>query len=88
MSSILSSILIFSNVLLATAVFVVLARPHTGARWVQRIMNPKKAHWDSEFEADELESHSKMASRIAWIGLLVLGGWSFAVGSYLAIAKM
>ena len=24
--------------------------------------------------------------RLAWMGLLVLGGWSFAVGSYLAIA--
>ena len=67
---------------------MVLARPRTGARWVQRIMNPKKAHWDAELDPEELESHSKMASRIAWMGLLVLGGWSFAVGSYLAIAKM
>ena len=88
MSTILSSALVLSNVLLATWVFVVLARPRTGARFVLRIMNPKRAMWEPELSHEEEEQLSRIAGALGWIGLAVLGGWSFAVGSYLAIIKM
>jgi hypothetical protein len=88
MSTILSSALVLSNVLLATLVFVILARPLMGARWVLRIMNPKRAMWDPALSAEEEEQLSRMAGTLGWIALAVLGGWSFAVGTYLAIIKM
>lgn len=88
MSTLLSSALILSNVLLATLVFVILARPIAGARWVQRTMNPKRAMWEADLSDEEEEQFSRMAATLCWIGLLVLGGWSFVVGSYLAVLKM
>jgi hypothetical protein len=88
MSTLLSSALILSNVLLATLVFVILARPRAGARWIQRIMNPKRAIWEADLSHEEEEQFSRMAGTLGWIGLLVLGGWSFVVGSYLAVLKM
>jgi hypothetical protein len=88
MSTLLSSALILSNVLLATMVFVVLARPRAGAKWVQRVMNPKRAMWEAEMSPEEEAQCSRMAGTLAWFGLLILGGWSFAVGTALAILKM
>ena len=88
MSSIISTVLIASNVLLATIVFVVLARSKAGARWVLGVLNPERALWDLEPTPEEQVQHERMASVVAWIGLAVLGGWSFAVGSYLALIKM
>ena len=88
MSTIITTVLIASNVLLATTVFVVLARPKAGARWVLGILNPHKALWDLDPTPEEQAQHERLASVVAWIGLAVLGGWSFAVGSYLALVKM
>jgi hypothetical protein len=88
MSTLLSSALILSNVLLATLVFVVLARPRAGAKWVQRVMHPQRAMWEAELNPEEEANYSRMASALAWFGLLILGGWSFVVGTTLAILKM
>lgn len=88
MSTILYSLLILSNVLLATWVFVILARPMSGARFVLRIMNPKRAMWEPELSHEEAEQLSRIASVLGWIGLAVLAGWSYAVGSYLVLIKM
>ena len=74
MSTILTTLLIASNVMLATLVFVVLARPKSGARWVFGVLNPKKALWEMDPSPEEQAQHERMASVIAWIGLAVLGG--------------
>ncbi len=88
MSTLLSSALILSNVLLATLIFVVLARPRAGARWVQRVMDPKRAIWEAELSSEEEIQYARMAGTLAWFGLLILGGWSFVVGTALALLKM
>ena len=88
MSTVLTTILIATNVLLATGVFVILARPEAGAKWVFGVLDPKKAAWDLEPSDEEHAQHERMASVLGWIGLAVLGGWSFAIGSYLALIKM
>ena len=85
MSSFVASALILCNVVFATAVFMLLASPKIGARWMHRVMNPREAFWENQLTPEEEERLERLGNRLGGFGLFSLACFSFAVGVYNAI---
>ena len=80
--------LVLTDVVLATAVFMVLARPDIGVGWMLRKDRQVLAE-DELFESTrELQRLRRFAMVAGSIGLVLLGGWSFVVGAVMTIARI
>ncbi len=84
----LSMVLVFSDVLLATGVFLVLARPDIAVGWVLR-REGRDAVEDPDFSSlRELERLRRFSRFAGALGLGALACWSFLVGTILALMRL
>ena len=80
--------LVLSDVVLATMVFMVLARPDIGVGWVLRKDRQVFAEDELFDSTRELERLRRFALVAGGIGLVLLGGWSFVVGAVMTIVRI
>ena len=77
--------LVFTDVVLATLVFMVMARPDIMVGWVLR-KEPEVEHEEDLFDSTrELERLRRFARLTAFVGLVLLAGWSYLVGSLMTL---
>jgi len=80
--------LVLTDVVLATVVFMVLARPDIGVGWMlrrERQTLPEDELFESTRELQRLRRFAVVAGSI---GLVLLGGWSFVVGAVMTIVRI
>lgn len=80
-------VLILVDVALATAVFIVLARPDLAIAFALRNLGSVSHEWFQEhIQPEELARLRKVARLGGWVGLLAVFALSFALGTTLALA--
>ena len=78
-------LLVFTDVVLATLVFMVMARPDIMVGWVLR-KEPQVEHEEDLFDSNrELGRLRRFARLTGGVGLILLAGWSYLVGSMMTL---
>jgi hypothetical protein len=80
--------LVLTDVLLATVVFMVLARPDIGVGWMLHRDRQVLAEDELFGSTRELERLRRFSVVAGSIGLVLLGGWSFVVGAVMTIVRI
>lgn len=73
---------------LALLVFALFARPEAFLGWFAAMGGEGRAWDEGRLDARARERLLRLAHRAAWGGLLVLFGFSFAVGAWLALVRL
>ncbi len=85
MFRVLVYLLVFTDVVLATLVFMVMARPDIMVGWVLR-KEPQVEHEEDLFDSNrELGRLRRFARLTGGVGLILLAGWSYLVGSMMTL---
>ena len=85
MFRVLVYLLVFTDVVLATLVFMVMARPDIMVGWVLR-KEPQVEHEEDLFDSNrELGRLRRFARPTGGVGLILLAGWSYLVGSMMTL---
>ncbi len=77
-----------SDLVLATGVFLVLARPEVAISFVIRSKRLSGGWFEEHLAVDELERLMRFARVLGWAGLVLLLGWSFTVGALLTVLRL
>jgi len=81
-------VLVLTDVVLATAVFMVLARPDIGVGWILRKDRQVLSEDDLFDSTRELQRMRRFAMVAGGIGLVLLGAWSYVVGAVMTIIRI
>ncbi len=88
MSDVLLTLLVLTDLVLATGVFLLLARPDMAISLVIRSSRVSGGWFEEHLGAEELGRLRRFARLVGWMGLAVLFGWSFAVGAWLTVVRL
>jgi len=81
-------VLVLTDVVLATAVFMVLARPDIGVGWILRKDRQVLSEDDLFDSTRELQRMRRFAMVAGAIGLVLLGAWSYVVGAVMTMIRI
>lgn len=82
------TLLVLTDLVLATGVFLLLARPDVAISFVIRSSGVGGGWFEEHLGAEELGRLRRFARLSGWLGLAVLFGWSFAVGAWLTVIRL
>ena len=88
MERLLLILLVLSNVALATAVFMVLAKPDLGISFVLRRTGVRDDWFEEHVGPQELARLRTLMKYGSWAGLALLFGWSFFVGVAMTLLRL
>ena len=88
MSGMLTALLGISNVLLALAVFVLLARPERAMGWLSTLSGMREVWLSGRLSEKDEARLLDLASRLRLPLLALLFGWSFFCGAILTWARL
>ncbi len=88
MTELLLTLLVLTDLVLATGVFLVLARPDVAISFVLRSSRVSGGWFEEHLAAEELGRLRRFARIGGWAGLAMLFGWSFAVGAWLTVVRL
>ena len=88
MTDVLLSLLVLTDLVLATGVFLLLARPDVAISFVIRSSRVSGGWFEEHLGPEELGRLRRLAKVGGWLGLGLLFGWSFAVGAWLTVLRL
>ncbi len=88
MTTALLALLGVSNVLLALAVFVLLARPERTMGWLSTLSGMREVWLSGRLSEEDEARLLDLASRLRYPLLALLFGWSFFCGAILTWARL
>lgn len=81
-------LLVLSDVALASAVFIALARPDVVIAFSLRHMGMGELWFEEHLGAEELGRLRRVVRLASYVGLLALLAWSFMVGVLMTLAQL
>ena len=84
----LTVLLIFSDVALSAAVFVLVARPDVGVVWALRRSGLGDVWFEDDVSPEEIVRLRGAARAAGGLGLGLVFGWSFLVGALLTMGRL
>jgi uncharacterized membrane protein len=88
LNELMLTLLVLTDLLLATGVFLLLARPDLAISLVVRSAGVSGGWFEEHLGAEELGRLRRFASVGGWLALALLFAWSFAVGAWLTVIRL
>jgi hypothetical protein len=88
LTDLLLTLLVLTDLVLATGVFLLLARPDVAISLVIRSSRVSGGWFEEHLGVEELGRLRRFARVGGWLGLGVLFGWSFVVGAWLTVIRL
>lgn len=81
-------VMLLSDVALATAVFILVAKPDLGVAFVLRRTGLRDDWFEDHVTPDELARLRTSARLLGYLGLCLVFGWSFIVGVMMTVGRV